>query len=91
MAGNVQDPLDTETFLDGKPPGLDLQNSMDALDASDRDEQIPMVSMDDYPPISFETEIEKKIMPLARKFIKKTQKARKEERRDAEGANVMEV
>ena len=38
-----------------------------------------------------ETEIEKKVMPLARKFIKKTQKARKEERRDAEGANVMEV
>ena len=40
-------------------------------------------------PISSEVEIKKKMMPMTREFIKKTQKERKEEGREFEAANVM--
>ena len=35
-------------LLDDKPPGLKLENSLDALDERDSDEEIPVVSYEDF-------------------------------------------
>ena len=61
------------------PPGLELQNSFGAFGETDDSEQeIPLVSFDDFPSISREFECEKKMDIRHGTFNTKTQKQKKE-------------
>ena len=47
-------------LLEDKPPGLELKNSFGALVETDLEEEIPMISYDDFPLMSCGFECEKK-------------------------------
>ena len=66
--------------LEDEPPGLELKNSFGALVETDLEEEIPMISYDDFPLMSCGFECEKKIVPRRGKFNTKTQKQKKEAR-----------
>ena len=56
------------------PPGLELKNSLAAFGERDSDDEIPLVSVDDFPAVSTEQVFEKKSVPRVGKFKTETQK-----------------
>ena len=67
--------------MEDKPPGLELQNSVGALGETYSEEEIPLASFDVFPSISRENECEKNMVIRHGKFITKTQKRKKEARK----------
>ena len=67
--------------MESTPPGLELKNSYAALDERDSDDEIPLLSVEDFPTISTEPVLEKNIVPRGGKFKKETQKHQKIVRR----------
>ena len=79
MANSIFEFLDTQAFLDGKSTWIGITEQFGAFGETDDSEQeIPLVSFDDFPSISREFECEKKMDIRHGTFNTKTQKQKKE-------------
>ena len=64
-------------LMESTLPGLELKNSFAALDERDSDDEIPLLSVEDFPAISTETVFEQKSVPRVGNFKTETTKTTK--------------